>query len=95
MTQKNKAYRVVTVDGVSRKNQKKYASAVVIPETWETVTVQQVGSPIRCPAIQRLHLQSLGLRKMNQIRQLKNTPEVRGLIKRIPHLVRIVEEVQS
>lgn len=58
----------------------------------KTVTVQQVGSPIRREKGQRATLVGLGLNKMNRQRTLKDTPEVRGMINKIPHLVKVVDE---
>ena len=57
-----------------------------------TVTVEQIGSPLRRPGDQRATLIGLGLNKMNRRRTLEDTPAVRGMINKIPHLVRIVEE---
>ena len=58
----------------------------------KTITVQQVGSPIRRDKSQRATLIGLGLNKMNKQRELVDTPEVRGMINKVPHLVRIVGE---
>lgn len=58
----------------------------------KTVTVEQIGSPIRRPKIQRATLVGLGLNKMHRRRTLKDTPEVRGMIKSVQHLVRVVDE---
>lgn len=58
----------------------------------KTIIVKQVGSPIRRPKIQRQTLIGLGLNKMNRTRELEDTPAVRGMINKIPHLVEIVEE---
>jgi ribosomal protein L30, bacterial/organelle len=58
----------------------------------KTITVQQVGSPIRRDKSQRATLIGLGLNKMNKQRELVDTPEVRGMINKIPHLVRVVGE---
>lgn len=58
----------------------------------KTITVQQVGSPIRREKSQRATLVGLGLNKMNRRRTLKDTPEVRGMINKIPHLVQVVED---
>jgi large subunit ribosomal protein L30 len=58
----------------------------------KTVTVEQVGSPIRRPAIQRATLVGLGLNKMHRVRTLEDTPSVRGMIRAVQHLVRVVEE---
>jgi large subunit ribosomal protein L30 len=58
----------------------------------KTIVVQQVGSPIRREKSQRATLIGLGLNKMNKQRELVDTPEVRGMINKIPHLVRVVGE---
>jgi large subunit ribosomal protein L30 len=58
----------------------------------KTIVVKQIGSPIRRPAIQRETLKGLGLNKMHRVRELEDTPAVRGMVEKIPHLVRIVEE---
>ena len=58
----------------------------------KTLTVKQIGSPIRRPADQRATLVGLGLNKMHKVRVLEDTPSVRGMINKIPHLVEIVEE---
>ena len=57
-----------------------------------TVTVTQVGSPIGRPKDQRATLIGLGLNKMNRTRVLEDTPSVRGMINKVSHLVRVVEE---
>ncbi len=61
-------------------------------ETKKTVTVEQIGSPIRRPAVQRQTLIGLGLNKMHRVRTLEDTPSVRGMIRSIQHLVRVVDE---
>jgi large subunit ribosomal protein L30 len=58
----------------------------------KTIVVEQIGSPIRRPAVQRRTLIGLGLNKMHRTRELEDTPSIRGMVARIPHLVRIVEE---
>ncbi|MCZ0961468.1 50S ribosomal protein L30 [Paracoccus benzoatiresistens] len=57
-----------------------------------TIVVKQIGSPIRRPAIQRETLKGLGLNKMNRTRELQDTPAIRGMVAKIPHLVKIIEE---
>jgi large subunit ribosomal protein L30 len=48
-------------------------------------------SPIsQKPAI-RKHLEGLGLRRPNEVRVLENTPSVRGMIKKVLHMVDVVE----
>ena len=60
--------------------------------TAKTVTVEQIGSPIRRPKEQRATLVGLGLNKMRRRRTLEDTPSVRGMIKAVQHLVRVVDE---
>jgi large subunit ribosomal protein L30 len=56
----------------------------------KTVTLEQIGSPIRRQQDQRATLIGLGLNKMRKQSTLKDTPEVRGMIYKIRHLVRVV-----
>jgi large subunit ribosomal protein L30 len=58
----------------------------------KTVTVEQIGSPIRRPKEQRATLIGLGLNKLHRKRTLEDTPSVRGMIASVQHLVRIVDE---
>jgi large subunit ribosomal protein L30 len=58
----------------------------------KTIIVKQVGSPIRREKSQRATLIGLGLNKMNKQRELIDTPEVRGMINKVGHLVRVVGE---
>lgn len=60
--------------------------------TGKTVTVEQIASPLRREARQRQTLVGLGLNKMNRRRTLEDTPSVRGMINKVRHLVRIVDE---
>jgi large subunit ribosomal protein L30 len=57
----------------------------------KTVTVVQVHSPQRRPAVQRATLIGLGLNKMHKRSTLADTPAVRGMIAKVAHLVRVVE----
>jgi len=61
-------------------------------QSGKTVTVEQIGSPIRRPATQRATLIGLGLNKMHRRKTLQDTPAVRGMIAKVQHLVRIVDE---
>lgn len=58
----------------------------------KTLTVEQIGSPIRRPSEQRATLIGLGLNKMHRRRTLEDTPSVRGMIASVQHLVRVVDE---
>jgi large subunit ribosomal protein L30 len=57
-----------------------------------TVTVEQIGSPIRRIEAQRATLIGLGLNKMRRRSTLPDTPEVRGMIFAVRHLVRVVDD---
>lgn len=55
-----------------------------------TLKVQLVRSPIGCRTDQRATVRGLGLRKLNSIRELEDTPAVRGMINKIDYLVKIL-----
>jgi len=56
-----------------------------------TLRLKQIRSGIACPPQMRETLRGLGLRRMHQVVERKDTPEVRGMIAKISHLVEIVE----
>jgi large subunit ribosomal protein L30 len=56
------------------------------------IKVQQIGSLIGCTDKQRASVRGLGLRRMHQVVERKDTPEIRGMVKAVPHLVTIVAE---
>jgi large subunit ribosomal protein L30 len=58
----------------------------------KTIIVEQTASPNRRPAAQQATLIGLGLNRIRRRKTLPDTPEVRGMINRISHLVRIVDE---
>jgi len=64
-------------------------------EKIKTVTVRQIRSPARRPAIQAATLRGLGLGKIRRTRTLEDTPSVRGMIRAVQHLVEVVEEKRS
>ena len=55
-----------------------------------TIKVKMIGSLIGCPLKQRETVRGLGLRRMHQVVERADTPEIRGMVKRIPHLAAIV-----
>lgn len=61
-------------------------------EKAKTIVIEQTGSPIRRPKDQRATLVGLGLNKLHRRRELVDTPQVRGMIAKVAHMVRIVEE---
>ena len=58
-------------------------------ETKKTVKVTQTGSPIGRKPGQRETLIGLGLNKMNRTRELEDTPAVRGMIRKVAHLIKV------
>lgn len=56
------------------------------------ITIEQIGSPRRRPERQTQTLIGLGLNKLHRRRTLEDTPSVRGMINKVQHLVRIVDE---
>ena len=56
-----------------------------------TLKITQTGSPIRRTPDQRATLTGLGLGKMNRTVELTDTPEVRGMIRKVQHMVSVAE----
>ncbi len=54
------------------------------------IKIKQTGSPIRRPAVQRETLKGLGLNKMHREVELEDTPEVRGMIRAVRHMVEVI-----
>ena len=54
------------------------------------IKIKQIGSPIRRPEKQKQILVGLGLGRMNRVVELEDTPEVRGAIAKLPHMVEVV-----
>ncbi len=58
-------------------------------EKTKTVRVRLVKSPNGCQGRHRLSVKALGLRKINDVRVLKDSPSVRGLINQVSYLVSV------
>jgi large subunit ribosomal protein L30 len=58
----------------------------------KTIKVEQVGSPVRREGTQRATLIGLGLNKIGRVKELQDNPSTRGMIAKVAHLVRVVEE---
>ncbi|MES2602603.1 MAG: 50S ribosomal protein L30 [Pseudomonadota bacterium] len=58
----------------------------------KTIKVEQTGSPIRRQAAQRATLIGLRLNKIGRISELQDSPAIRGMIDKVKHLVRVVDE---
>ena len=55
------------------------------------ITITQTGSPIRRPKEQRATLKGLGLDKLHRSSELEDSPEVRGMIRKVRHMVTVAE----
>ncbi len=56
-----------------------------------TIKIKQVRSSIKRPAIQKATMQALGLKKMNQVIEHEATPQILGMVKKVQHLLEVVE----
>jgi large subunit ribosomal protein L30 len=57
-----------------------------------TVKIKMIGSVIGCTEAQRANVRGLGLRRLHQVVERQDTPMVRGMIRKIPHLVAVVDQ---
>ena len=55
------------------------------------IKIQLIKSVICTPEAHKRIVKSLNLKKMNRIVERPDTPAFRGMVKKIPHLLRIVE----
>lgn len=62
--------------------------------TKKTITIRLKKGMIACPPSQRATVVGLGLKRREQVRTLENTPSVRGMIKKVLHLVEVVSETR-
>lgn len=58
----------------------------------KTIKIQFVKSAINRTQRQKDTVKALGFRKLNQIIEKENTPQIRGMVAKIPHLVKVVED---
>jgi large subunit ribosomal protein L30 len=56
----------------------------------KTIKVKQIGSPIRRRADQRQTLIGLGLNRIGRVAEVPDTPQSRGMIAKVSHLVRMI-----
>ena len=56
-----------------------------------TIKIQQIKSKIGAPIDQKRTLQALGLHKISQVVEVEDTPNARGMIRKVHHLVKVVE----
>lgn len=55
----------------------------------KTISVKQTGSPIRRDYTQRQTLLGLGLKRIGQVSTLEDTPAVRGMVRKVAHLIEV------
>ncbi len=57
----------------------------------KTLKIQYFRSSIGRPGYQKEVVRGLGLRRLNQVVERPDTPQIRGMVAKIPHLVRVIE----
>ena len=57
----------------------------------KTITVKQIASSIGRKFDQKQTLIGLGLNKIGRIREIEDTPSIRGMVRKVSHLVEIIE----
>jgi large subunit ribosomal protein L30 len=55
------------------------------------IIITQTGSQIKCPARQKATLKALGLGRIGKSTVLEATPQVRGMVEKVHHLVSVQE----
>ena len=58
--------------------------------TGKTIKVKLVKSPIGCKQSHRDTVRGLGLRRLNSVRELQDTPAVRGMVNKVAYLVQVI-----
>jgi large subunit ribosomal protein L30 len=53
------------------------------------IKIKQVRSKIKCPKVQKLTLEALGLHKINSVVEHEATPQILGMVAKVKHLVEI------
>ena len=54
-----------------------------------TIKIKQVKSRIKCPKVQKLTLDALGLEKLNRVVEHEATPAILGMVEKVKHLVSV------
>jgi large subunit ribosomal protein L30 len=60
-------------------------------ETKGTIRIKYVRSKIATPQKHKLVVKGLGFTRLNQVIEREDTPSIRGMVNKVPHLVKIVE----
>jgi large subunit ribosomal protein L30 len=56
-----------------------------------TIHLKYVRSSICAPVKQKLVVKGLGFTRLNQVIERPDTPAIRGMVKKVPHLIEVVE----
>ena len=56
-----------------------------------TIKIQQINSQIGYPVDQKRTLEAIGLRKIGQVVEKEDTPALRGMIRKVHHLVTVID----
>jgi large subunit ribosomal protein L30 len=56
-----------------------------------TIKIKQVRSAIKRPATQKATIKALGFKKLNQVVEHEATPQILGMVKKVQHLLEVVE----
>jgi large subunit ribosomal protein L30 len=60
-------------------------------KTEKTIQIEQIGSPIRRHHSQRRTLIGLGLNRIGRVAQVPDTPQIRGMLAKVKHLIRVMD----
>jgi large subunit ribosomal protein L30 len=60
-------------------------------KTEKTIKIEQIGSPIRRHHSQRRTLIGLGLNQIGRVAQVPDTPQIRGMLAKVKHLIRVMD----
>jgi large subunit ribosomal protein L30 len=60
-------------------------------KTEKTIKIEQIGSPIRRHHSQRQTLVGLGLNRIGRVAELPDTPQTRGMLAKVKHLIRMMD----
>ncbi len=58
----------------------------------KTLRLQWVRSAIAAPTKHKKVIKGLGFTRLNQVIEREDSPSIRGMVNKVPHLVRVVEE---
>jgi large subunit ribosomal protein L30 len=61
----------------------------------DTVRLRWVRSAIAAPTKHKLVIKGLGFTRLNQVIEREDTPAIRGMVKKVPHLVKVVDGAET